>query len=406
MSQSNSMRTLAVWTVVAASLYFFVLCWLHAIGAPITNDTVTAADGAIVLSALLVAGMSDPQRAALPIAAIVLNYFALTIFAEATDLKTLRDALVIAAFLLLGMAAGGLASARSAFFTVALVAGLFGVFEAANPRLFGETFRILQFYVMRGVVDPGVAGFTDTSLFVSSLRGDERNLLPFLGPHRVSSIFLEPVSMGNFGAVAVAFALSLGAQHRRTALIVGIAGVLAILAADARFAATAVLLFAVARVIPLDLTRLILLPMPFVAVAVLLAADAAVAATGDDLPTRLARSGAAIAGLDMQALFGLRPPGRESLDSGYAYALAAFGLPFCVLAWFAFVLMPTPGRQSTQFKLLLGVYICALLCVSGSSLFALKTAALTWFLFGALIAEECAPALALRPSRSLQEVSA
>ena len=33
------------------------------------------------------------------------------------------------------------------------------------------------------------------------MRYEGRTLLPWLGEHRVSSVFLEPVSVGNFGAI-------------------------------------------------------------------------------------------------------------------------------------------------------------------------------------------------------------
>ena len=42
-------------------------------------------------------------------------------------------------------------------------------------------------------------------LFISGMRYEGRTLLPFLGEHRVSSIFLEPVSVGNFGAICFAW---------------------------------------------------------------------------------------------------------------------------------------------------------------------------------------------------------
>lgn len=406
MTRSQYTRTVSALLVIAASLYSFALCCLYAIGLPISNGVVAGVDGAIVIGALLTAGLIDPGRVFLPIAALVLNFVVVSFFAQEMDLKSLRDGLVICAFLSLGFLAGNIHAARWTLFTVAAFAAALGVFEAANPELYGSTFQVLQFYIMRGAVDPGVAAYTDTSLFVSSMRGEARNLLPFLGTHRVSSVFLEPVSMGNFGAIALAFGLSLGPAHKRTAIAAGTIGIAAILAADARFAAVAALLFAAARFIPTPAIRLVLLPMPFLAVAMLLAAATFIRVGGDDLPTRLAASGAVIAGLDLGAVFGLTTPGRESLDSGYAYALAAFGLPFCVLMWLAFVFLPTPGPQAARYKLLLGIYICALLCISGSSLFALKTAALAWFLFGALLSEERAPVRAWRPAAHLQAAPA
>jgi putative polymerase len=42
-----------------------------------------------------------------------------------------------------------------------------------------------------------------------------RNLLPFLGNHRVSSIFLEPASAGNFGIIVFMWALVRSLMERR-----------------------------------------------------------------------------------------------------------------------------------------------------------------------------------------------
>jgi putative polymerase len=112
---------------------------------------------------------------------------------------------------------------------------------------------------------------------------------------------------------------------------------------------------------------------------------------GDDLPTRLAASGRALMAMDIVQLLGA---GRETLltqDSGYYYALRSFGLVLCVLAWVAFAASPAPGVQSRRFKLLMGLYMALLLCVSGASLFALKTSALCFFLVGALAAADGAP---------------
>jgi putative polymerase len=84
-----------------------------------------------------------------------------------------------------------------------------------------------------------------------------------------------------------------------------------------------------------------------------------------------------------EALFGMGDYAITTYDAGYAYAFSALGLPFCILLWSAFVLLPASG-EGERYKLLLGVYIVALLCISGTSVFALKTAGLGFFALGAL----------------------
>ena len=81
------------------------------------------------------------------------------------------------------------------------------------------------------ITDPS----SGSSLFVNATRFQARTLLPFLGEHRVSGIFLEPVSVGNFGAIAFAWVL-LRDYRRVWVFITKILAILTILVlADARF---------------------------------------------------------------------------------------------------------------------------------------------------------------------------
>lgn len=388
MVQRKTASALALGLVLAASTYLLVLCGLYTAAAPITDTIVALVDGAIVLSALALAAWRAPRLVLTPLLVLALAFAALALFTQNIDFKSIRDVLVIVAFLSLGFAYGDAGWTQVAFLSVSALVLVFALVEFAFPTVHASTFNVLQFYIMRGELDPRVLEYTDSSLFVSGMRNQGRFLFPFIGPHRTSSIFLEPVSMGNFGAIAIAWALSLSARRWRWAITAGAIGLAAVILADARFAALIAGLFLVARFVPVAWMRLIIAPAPFAAVAMLLAFGDALRRAGDDLPTRLAQSGQAIANLDAPALLGLVTDRAATLDAGYAYTLMAFGLPLCLLAWAAFVWLPTPGSQSARFKFMLGLYICALLCVSGSSLFALKTAALAWFLLGGAIASD------------------
>ncbi len=403
----QAVRFAAFWLVFAAALYSIMLCWMFSRGAPVSATTVAIADGFIVLTALASALSSAPRVIIMPLLALSLNFLLIGALAQNADLKGVRDVLAIIAFLGLGLAAGDLRIARYTFFTIAALVLGFGLFELLAPKAYADQFNVLQFYIMRGLVDRSVSDWAQNSLFVSSVRGGARNLLPMLGPHRVSSIFLEPVSMGNFGAIALAWAFSLPRRMIVSALAAGVIGVSAIILADARFAVIAAIIFVLVRFIPISWTRYALAPAPFIAAGFLLWSSGAFSHYGDDLPSRLASSGGVIASLSPAEIFGLSHANSATLDSGYAYVLSAFGLPCCVALWFGFVLLPTPSASATRFKLLIGFYICTLLCVSGSSLFALKTAALLWFLFGAMIAEaRTAPAVRREPVRTFVQTRA
>lgn len=403
MKGRGSPHALAIALVVAASTYVLVLCFLNTHVMGVSNGGMAIVDGAIVLSALALALRGASRWLWIFLAALAVNFLLLTLLSDNLNLKAIRDPLLLAAFAALGLRYGSIAHAQAAFLLVCAIVLGFAAFEFLAPEAYTGVFNVIRFYTARGVVDADSIQYLDSAFFVSGARAGERMLFPELGAHRVSSIFLEPVSMGNFGALAIAFALSLGRAQWRTAAAVGAVGLAAIVLADARFASMAVILFIIVRLLPRSWMRIALPFLPLVALGVLVGFALSDVGAGDDLPTRLAGSGRTLLGMSPVAAFGLAPYAVTAYDSGYAYAFSAFGLPFSILLWAAFILLPTPSKPAERFKLLLGVYICALLCISGSSLFALKTAGLAFFVLGGLAATRPAIAFARhRPTSSMQ----
>ncbi len=393
--------SLAVALVVAACLYTATLCFINTHVTTVSNTLVAVCDGAILLTALALALRGGPRWLWMLLAAVAVNFLALVLLSDRLDFKAVRDPLVLITFAALGWRYGSFAIARAAFFIVSGLVVAFALFEWLAPGAYTQMFNVIQFYVARGVVDPEDMQYLDSAFFVSGARDGERLLFPILGSHRASSIFLEPVSMGNFGALAFVFALSLDRANWRSAIAAALIALVVIVLADARFASMVVLLFLLTRFMPTGWTRVGVSLLPIVAIGLLIAFAASDIGEGDDLPTRLAGSGRTLLAMDPAAIFGLASYRIVTYDAGYAYAMSAFGLPLCVLLWLVFIAAPAPTRQAQRFKLLLGVYICALLCISGTSLFALKTGALGFFMFGAMAASQAArlPALRLRPVR-------
>lgn len=384
--------------VVLAALYTAILCLLNTSGLRTSNTTVAIVDGAILAAALLLALKHPPRWISILLAATAANFLVLLLISGSFEPKAVRDPLVLLAFALLGWRYGGLERARAAFFIVSGLVLTIGVIEFLAPAAYTSVFNVIDFYSARGMIDAETIDRLDSDFFVSGARQDGRVLLPFLGDHRVSSIFLEPVSMGNFGALAFLFALSMDRTHWRTAALAALVGAATIVLSDARFGSAVVLLFIVARLLPLSWMRIALPLMPLVAIALLMVLAASDVGAGDDLPTRLAISGRVLLQMDPSSLFGLSNYEVTTFDAGYAYAFSAFGLPFCVLLWVAFIMAPARSLIAQRYKILLGVYICALLCISGTSLFALKTAGLAFYVAGALAAMRVAPAPAPRPA--------
>jgi putative polymerase len=393
----------AITVVVTASLYTAALCLINTRVTGISNTHVAIVDGVILAVALLLALKHASPWSRMLLAALAGNFLVLVLLSGAFEPKAVRDPLVLIAFVLLGLRYGGFTRARVTFFIVSAIVLTVALIEFFAPDFYTSVFNVIDFYRVRGMVDAETLAGLDSAFFLSGARDDGRMLAPFLGEHRVSSIFLEPVSMGNFGAIALMFALSIDREHWRTAAAAGAIGIVTIVLSDARFGSLAAMLFMLVRLLPLSWMRIGLPLLPLIAIAVLVAFAWSDVRVGDDLPTRLAASGRVLLSMEPAAIFGLGNYEITTYDAGYAYALSAFGLPFCVLLWASFVMLPVSSRTGQRFKVLLGVYVCALLCISGTSLFALKTAGLTFFLAGALAAPRGAPAYLAQSAIGLRQ---
>jgi putative polymerase len=371
--------------VISACCYAAFLCFINTRIAHVSAGLFAFVDAAIVLGALALAVRGEASRWLwMLLAALAANFLLLGLLSESIELKSLRDPLIVIAFTALGWRLGSASAARRIFFVVSGLVIALGAIEFASPETYLSLFDVIDFYRAREAVSLESVSNLDSAFFISSARDDTRLLLPFLGPHRVSSIFLEPVSMGNFGALTLLFALSLDNRHWRAAIALALASIVVIVLADARFASMIAPILIAMRFFPLRWSKPALAILPAFAIGTLMAFAWSNAGAGDDLATRLAGSGRVLLSMTPAAVFGFGAYDIVTYDSGYAYAFSALGLPLCILLWAAFVLLPVADQQGQRYKLLLGIYICALLCISGTSVFALKTAGLGFFALGAM----------------------
>jgi len=218
--------------------------------------------------------------------------------------------------------------------------------------------------------------------------GIGRTFFPgLLDSHRVSSVFLEPVSLGNFAVLCAAWGLSKPwSQWRGVVLYVGSAAFLMVLS-DSRFAMASISLMFVIRVLfhGRALNLAILVPL-FALAGLLYLGSIAVGPTyeisSDDFHGRLEFSGKVLLDFDLAMLLGISR-GLVYADAGYAHLFNTYGLPLCLLLWACFWLLPVVDETSRRFRALAAIYLSLLLCISGYSFFALKSAAILWFLLGA-----------------------
>ena len=267
-----------------------------------------------------------------------------------------------------------------------------GLFEYFLTDAYLHIFNVLRYYMSRGMVNEAVTEWVQKDTFVSGVRMAGRNLLPFLGDLRVSSVFLEPVSMGNYAIVVCVWALSFDVKEWRRALPHFMVALILIVACDSRFASLLVFFLVVCRFIPFATSRGVLLLLPIATVAGLAAFTLMGLgnAYNDDLPGRLMRSGEAMLDMSFGQLMGYVTPD-PLFDMGVAYSLENLGLILCVVLWVIFVRPKQTSAVAQRLRLQIGLYAMGILLVSGTSLYSSKTAVLLWFMYGVV---------AQRPSQS------
>ena len=192
--------------VVVAVLFNPVLAFINGNIRELTSGPVIAAE-MLVMAAAQVWVLQRFDRRMQPWYALMALIGAFTVLRALVtgtfEARYFRDILVLQTFVVLGMTS----TERRAIETMlvlqaVVVAGI--ALEAVSLDTFNALFHVKDYYInTRGLLS---VEFTDesSSLYVSATRPEAR-YFPFFDLHRLSSIFLEPVSLGNFCIITVSF---------------------------------------------------------------------------------------------------------------------------------------------------------------------------------------------------------
>jgi putative polymerase len=293
----------------------------------------------------------------------------------------------------LGKAQRDIKSADTVIHVVTVIVLLFALFEYFFLEAYLEIFDVIKYYVARGsldALDPSLQ-FAN-GLMLNGIRPPElggRALLPsLLDDHRVSSLFLESISLGNFGCLVAFWGMARSRMERRWRFWLIAAGIALIILSDSRFNASFLAVGILILLISPRITTPVVLLLPFVVIATLyLAATNASAQdlllTGLSLKDRLLYSGGILLHFDLSNWLGIEAPDTQTLDSGYAYVISNVGLFGLAAFWFWLMSLSGHNRYFYAFRNTMAAYFAALFCISASQ-FTIKTAALLWFLMGAL----------------------
>lgn len=375
---------------LTAVLYNCLLCF--------ANTTLYAISPAVVISAevvLIGSALAMVWYRSLTLNAILVTlaayFYTVMMVRSQFDPKILRDVLIPIAFFFLGCHFGTLRLADRLIALLIIVAFVDALFEWLEPTVYSHYFDVARYYIDRGTA--GQEGHQFFGGFFNSARFQNRTLLPFLGDHRVSGIFLEAPSVGNFGGIAFAWIL-LRPKRPWSFILKTIAVVAIVVLADARFGLY--FCFFVAAVYPFSrlIPRTVLFIGPFAAMIALVAYASAKGPQvfDNDMVGRFLYAGQILSKIYAPQVFGL---GASDIstgtsfasdpvnDSAYTYVLVEIGILGAAALWALFVYSPVANKSAWRFKIVVAFYYILILTIAASA-FTIKTAALLWFLYGTL----------------------
>ena len=305
---------------------------------------------------------------------------------EQPEPKYVAEVVTIPIFVLLGMTCKERDLDRPILIIFAIVTGV-GFIEAFFPAIYSDLFNITSYYIQtRGYAETNfwAAGST---LFVSATRPNER-FFDFLDAPRMSSIFLEPVSLGNFVTIMGAYFTVRFRDLPVRVVAAGLPGlVFLLIGCDGRLATISIIFVCCVCFIAPSLPRyskIAYLP------GILLIGGVFIFVTnanpGDDFPGRVANTFDVLfrqytlanwLGLSNNFTY-------DAADSGVAYLIATQSLIGTALLW---IFITISARQTSAIQVkythALLLYISLTMMVSYSFL-TIKTAALAWFIHGSL----------------------
>lgn len=401
----------------AATILVLTVCFNALLGIvnghifTINSNLVAAVQGALVVSAFAIALLAWPDgiiRCLGLTLAWLLLVSVLMLFREGIDPKIIGDALLLPAFVALG-----LVIRRSTlidtirWLQVALI--IFVLWELFAPGSFGEVFKVRDYYVATRGFSESQFWTGDDNLFLSSQRPGGRILDFGLDVNRGSSLFLEPVGLGNWTIVVTVALVTFWNQltPRDRWWLLGTNLVL-LWGCDGRLAMATSILLLLTMPLSARLPRLypaLYLPLAFVGIGLLVGLDLAEVprSNHDTFVGRFTYGWSVFASLDLPSLLGITPIDTHvSYDSGWAFITVKQSIFGLALLWLAITLVvPFKSDIGRRYSHAAALFIALALPVSNSVL-SIKMAAALWMIAGCATREVLAERRASAPVMALR----
>jgi putative polymerase len=375
--------------LVTSVCYLSALSFINARGFHVSPALVGLFEAVIFIACLGVLRRQLPLST-LAFSVCVTAWIVFTwVIRQSPDVKSLRDLIIPLLFLSLGRFVADVGFADRCLKWIIGIVVAIAFYEVLFTDSYATLFNTFTFYQNIAGVSEQAASFKGQMLALNGYRpeGIGRTILPALfGSHRASSVFMEPIALGNFAVIILAWGLSKSWSEIVKMPVFVLGAALIITLCDSRFGLLMTATLLATRALPLPVVSRLAPAFPFMILGLLLGLAWLAPSIGDNLHGRVTTSGLALLHFDAAYLMGLGSPLPSFGDMGYAYLLSRFGAPLAVALIAIIFLIPMADQRGSRFRNMIVLYIFANLAISGTSVFALKTAGIMWFLFGILSA--------------------
>jgi len=385
-----------VFFLYAGVFYNAFLAIVNAHVAQIGQGVVMAAEGLIlaIAAAYLLTRIDALKDHVYAIGVPLLIYTQLFVWVSVTNqsffVKSLRDFVIMFTFYLLGTQCTAAQLARAFRVIVGVTTGVL-LIEGLAVDLYAAIFQPANYYANTR----GIAKFAldDTGLFHTAFAFEGRFAYGLFGNRRLSSIFLEQVSLANFAMVLSIFVMTFWQTLGRWDKLLFMGAItLTILSTSSRmgtfFCPLMLFGYAIFPWLPRYSFRF-MMPLAL-AGSFLLFYDplAPVLLTSDDLHGRAAHTVSMLAAMDwIDLLAGNSSESGQAADSGFAYLAytqTIFGLIY--FWYFLATIFPTQTDIEKRFVQGATLYIVGNLML-GEGIFTIKVSAPLWLISGYLAAQ-------------------
>lgn len=387
--RSGWIPSLPVLVVSGCVLFNFFLCFVNTAGIGISEAHVILCELVLVSLAAAYGFFRLDRERYFWLFVLIAQFFLICLLSVLRDgllIKSFRDVMFMPVFIALGLASAKVDFTKPLLWLSAFIAAV-AIFEAISLDAFTSFFNIRDYYIAKGY-DPSSFQYTTEDVFVSGIRPGGR-FFPFpFEIHRISSVFLEPVSLGFYATISGFYFIAMkDLLPRGQVLLALFLTLLLIWLGDARMAFASLVLVILCRPLFARLNHwLSLLMFPAaLAFGIFVVESGLFNLGGEGLGARILWTLEGLGKTTESQFFGVADYKIEMVDSGFLYLLGSQGIFGFLLYWLPPIFFKKKfSKEACIYWFGASLFLTFGLMIS-YAIFTIKTAALLWFGYGYVI---------------------